>query len=393
MLCGSSRSDLDAAMSDQYQYRFLRYAPRDGSTMQMKPTRLERMHIDPWLMGLLLLAAGFGLIILYSASAQDINMVIRQAISFGLAFGVMLFLAQIPPKVYQAFSPWFYAGGMLLLIAVKAFGEVRMGAQRWLDIPGFGSVQPSEFMKLGMPMMTAWFLSRTVLPPSLPVVIGTLLLIGLPVVFIAEQPDLGTSLLVMASGIFVLFLSGLRWWIIGLFAGALAAFVPLAWMFLLHGYQKQRVLTLINPEADALGTGWNIIQSKTAIGSGGWFGKGYLNGTQSHLHFLPEGHTDFIIAAYTEEAGLFGFCLLMLLYGLIILRAMRIAFLTHDSFGRMLGGAVALSFFVYVFVNAGMVSGILPVVGVPLPFISYGGTALITLMGGFGLLMSIKTHR
>jgi rod shape determining protein RodA len=393
MLRASSHPDPTTAMSDQYQYRFLRYAPRDGSTMQMKQTRLERLHVDPWLMGLLLLAACFGLIILYSASEQDMGLVIRQAISFGLAFGVMLFLAQIPPKVYQAFSPWFYGMGMALLIAVKLFGEVRMGAQRWLDIPAIGSVQPSEFMKLGMPMMAAWFLSHRLLPPSIPTVLGTLLLIGLPALLIAEQPDLGTAVLVMASGVFVLFLSGLSWWIIGLFAAAVAAFIPIAWMFLLHGYQKQRVLTLINPEADALGTGWNIIQSKTAIGSGGWFGKGYLNGTQSHLHFLPEGHTDFIIAAYTEEFGLFGLGLLMLLYTLIILRAMRIAFLTNDSFSRLLAGAIAMSFFVYVFVNAGMVSGVLPVVGVPLPFISYGGTALITLMGGFGLLMSIKTHR
>jgi rod shape determining protein RodA len=380
-------------MSDQYQYRFLRYAPRDGSTMQMQPSRLERLHIDPWLMVLLLLAAGFGLIILYSASAQDMSMVIRQAVSFAVAFGVMIFLAQIPPKMYQAFSPWFYAGGIMLLVAVKLFGEVRMGAQRWLDIPGFGSVQPSEFMKLGMPMMAAWFLSRKVLPPSIPVIIGTLMLIGMPVLLVAEQPDLGTSLLVMASGLFVLFLAGLPWWLIGLFVGAVAAFIPIAWQFLLHGYQKQRVLTLFNPEADALGTGWNIIQSKTAIGSGGWLGKGYLNGTQSHLHFLPEGHTDFIIAAFSEEFGLFGLTLLILLYGLILLRAMQIAFQTSDGFSRLLAGAIAMSFFVYVFVNAGMVGGVLPVVGVPLPFISYGGTALITLMGGFGLLMSIRTHR
>lgn len=380
-------------MSNPYQYRFLRYAPRDGSTMQMKPTRLERLHLDPWLLFLLLCAAGLGLFILYSASAQDVGLVIKQGISFAVAFGVMFTLAQIPPKVYQAFSPWFYAGGVSLLLAVMIFGEVRMGAQRWLDIPGFGSVQPSEFMKLGMPMMTAWYLSRRVLPPSLPVVMGTLLLIGVPVLLVAEQPDLGTSLLVMASGLFVLFLAGLRWWMIGAFVGAMALFIPIAWQFLLHGYQKQRVMTLLDPEADALGTGWNIIQSKTAIGSGGLIGKGYLNGTQSHLHFLPEGHTDFVIAAYTEEFGLFGFCLLMFLYLLIIARALQIAYQAADGYSRMLAGAIALSFFVYVFVNAGMVGGILPVVGVPLPFISYGGTALITLMGGFGLLMSIRTHR
>lgn len=380
-------------MSEHYQYRFLRHAPRDGSTMQMRPTRFERLHIDIWLLFLLLLAALVGLITLYSASAQDWGLVIRQAISFGIGFIVMLTLAQIPPRIYQGFSPWFYAMGVTLLLAVMVVGEVRMGAQRWIDIPGFGSVQPSEFMKLGMPMMVAWYFSNRVLPPSIPAVIGALILILMPVILIAEQPDLGTSLVVMSTGLFVLFLAGLRWWKIGLFAGSLALIIPIMWQFVMHDYQKRRVLTLLDPEADALGSGWNIIQSKIAIGSGGWFGKGYLNGTQSHLHFLPEGHTDFVIAAFTEEFGFFGLCLLMLLYMLLIFRAFQISYLTYDNYGRLLAGAIALSFFVYVFVNMGMVGGILPVVGVPLPFISYGGTAIITLMAAFGLLMSIKTHR
>lgn len=380
-------------MSEHYQYRFLRHAPRDGTTMQMRPTRFERLHIDLWLLFLLLLAALVGLITLYSASAQDWGMVIRQAISFGIGLVVMLTLAQIPPRIYQGFSPWFYTMGLLLLLAVMLIGEVRMGARRWIGVPGFGSVQPSEFMKLGMPMMIAWFFANRVLPPSIPAVIGALLLILLPVLLIARQPDLGTSLVVMSTGVFVLFLAGLRWWKIGLAVGSLAVIVPIMWQFVMHDYQKRRVLTLFNPEADALGAGWNIIQSKIAIGSGGWFGKGYLNGTQSHLHFLPEGHTDFVIAAFTEEFGFFGLCLLMLLYMLIIFRAFQIAYLTYDNYGRLLAGAIALSFFVYVFVNMGMVGGILPVVGVPLPFISYGGTAIITLMAAFGLLMSIKTHR
>ncbi|ONG39849.1 rod shape-determining protein RodA [Alkanindiges hydrocarboniclasticus] len=380
-------------MAENPQYRFLRYAPRDGSNMQLSPTRWERMHIDPWLTGLFLLIASMGLVVLYSASAQDMGLVMRQLVSFIIGFVVMLVMAQVPPKIYQAFSPWFYASGLVLLIGVMIFGEVRMGAQRWLDIPGFGSVQPSEFMKLAMPMMTAWFLSVRPLPPTFKAVVVTLMLIGIPVLLIAEQPDLGTSLLVMASGMFVLFLSGLRWWMIGACVGALAAIIPVAWMFLLHDYQRQRVLTLIDPEADALGTGWNIIQSKTAIGSGGVFGKGYLNGTQSHLHFLPEGHTDFIIAAFSEEFGLLGVAVLMTLYCCIIFRAFQIAFRSNHNYGRLLAGAIGLSFFVYVFVNAGMVSGILPVVGVPLPFMSYGGTAIITLMAGFGLLVSIQTHR
>ncbi|TEU28645.1 rod shape-determining protein RodA [Alkanindiges illinoisensis] len=380
-------------MAENPQYRFLRYAPRDGSNMQLNPTRWERIHVDPWLTGLFLLIASMGLIVLYSASAQDTGLVIRQLVSFIIGFVVMLVMAQVPPKIYQAFSPWFYSSGLVLLVGVMVFGEVRMGAQRWLDIPGFGSVQPSEFMKLAMPMMTAWFLSARPLPPTFKAVVVTLMLIGIPVLLIAEQPDLGTSLLVMASGMFVLFLSGLRWWMIGACIGAIAAIIPLAWFFLLHDYQKQRVLTLFDPEADALGTGWNIIQSKTAIGSGGIFGKGYLNGTQSHLHFLPEGHTDFIIAAFSEEFGLLGVAVLMTLYCCIIFRAFQIAFRSNHNYGRLLAGAIGLSFFVYVFVNAGMVSGILPVVGVPLPFMSYGGTAIITLMAGFGLLVSIQTHR
>lgn len=379
-------------MAESPQYRFLRYAPRDGSTMQIKPSRWERMHIDPWLTGLLILTAGLGLVVLYSASAQDWGLVMKQLMSFGIALMIMLLMAQVPPKIYQALSPWLYGWGLLLLLAVMVFGDVRMGAQRWLDIPGFGSVQPSEFMKLAMPMMTAWFLSARPLPPSLKAVIVTLALIGVPVLLVAEQPDLGTSLLVMASGVFVLFLSGLSWWLISACGGLVAIIIPIAWQFLLHDYQRQRVLTLIDPEADALGTGWNIIQSKTAIGSGGIFGKGYLNGTQSHLHFLPEGHTDFIIAAYSEEFGLMGILVLFALYSGIIWRAFQIASRANHNYGRLLAGAIGMSFFVYVFVNAGMVSGILPVVGVPLPFMSYGGTAMITLMAGFGLLMSIHTH-
>jgi rod shape determining protein RodA len=220
-----------------------------------------------------------------------------------------------------------------------------------------------------------------------------LILIAIPAGLIARQPDLGTALLVTASGLFVIFLAGLPWWMIGSFIAAVSAFLPVAWEFLLHDYQKQRILTLIDPKADALGTGWNIIQSKTAIGSGGFMGKGYLHGTQSHLQFLPEGHTDFIIAAFSEEFGLVGVSLLLALYSALVGRALFIAYQTNDGYGRLLAGAIGMSFFVYVFVNVGMVSGILPVVGVPLPFISYGGTALITLMSGFGLLMSIRTHR
>jgi rod shape determining protein RodA len=379
-------------MSDYHHYRFLRYAPRDGTTMQMQPGRWTRMHLDPWLLGLLFIAMIFGLIVLYSASGQDVSMVTRQAISFGMAFVVMISLAQIPPKMYQAFSPWFFGFGLLLLIMVALVGQVSLGARRWL---GFGGIrfQPSEFLKLAMPMMMAWYLTNKSLPPNWRVVLTALILIAIPAGLIARQPDLGTALLVTASGLFVIFLAGLPWWMIGSFIAAVSAFLPVAWEFLLHDYQKQRILTLIDPKADALGTGWNIIQSKTAIGSGGFMGKGYLHGTQSHLQFLPEGHTDFIIAAFSEEFGLVGVSLLLALYSALVGRALFIAYQTNDGYGRLLAGAIGMSFFVYVFVNVGMVSGILPVVGVPLPFISYGGTALITLMSGFGLLMSIRTHR
>ncbi|MBP9786985.1 MAG: rod shape-determining protein RodA [Acinetobacter sp.] len=380
-------------MSPSSQYKFLRQAPRDGLSTAAHPSRWQQLHIDPWLCLFLVLNALLGLTVLYSASAQDVGLVSKQAMSFGIGFVVMFSLAQIPPKVYQAFSPYFYIFGVLSLVAVVIFGEVRMGAQRWIDIPGFGSVQPSEFMKIGMPMMIAWFLSRKALPPSLSQVVLSLMLIVVPFLLIAEQPDLGTSLLVLASGIFVLFLSGLSWQLIAAAAGVAAVIIPIAWEFLLHDYQRQRVLTLLDPEADALGTGWNIIQSKTAIGSGGFSGKGFLEGTQSHLHFLPEGHTDFIIAAYSEEFGLIGVTLLILLYCAIIFRTFQIGLQSFHNYGRLVAGAFGLSFFVYVFVNAGMVSGILPVVGVPLPFMSYGGTAIITLMSTFGLVMSIHTHR
>ena len=380
-------------MSPSSQYKFLRQAPRDGLSTATQLSRWQQLHIDPWLCLFLVLNALLGLTVLYSASAQDVGLVSKQAMSFGIGFVVMFSLAQIPPKVYQAFSPYFYIFAVLSLLAVVIFGEVRMGAQRWIDIPGFGSVQPSEFMKIGMPMMIAWFLSRKALPPSFSQVILSLVLIVIPFLLIAEQPDLGTSLLVLASGIFVLFLSGLSWRLIAAAASAVAVIIPIAWEFLLHDYQRQRVLTLFNPEADALGTGWNIIQSKTAIGSGGFSGKGFLEGTQSHLHFLPEGHTDFIIAAYSEEFGLIGVSLLILLYCAIIFRTFQIGLQSFHNYGRLVAGAFGLSFFVYVFVNAGMVSGILPVVGVPLPFMSYGGTAIITLMSTFGLVMSIHTHR
>ena len=380
-------------MTTPPQSKFLRQAPRDGLSTASLPSKWHKLHLDPWLCLYLLLTAILGLTVLYSASEQDWSLVSKQAMSFTIGFFTMLGLAQVPPKVYQSFAPFLYIVALFSLIAVKLFGEVRLGAQRWIDIPGLGSVQPSEFMKIAMPLMIAWFLARRPLPPKISQIGICLIFIGIPFILIAEQPDLGTSLLVFSSGIFVLFLSGLSWRLIAAAIGLTALIIPIAWQFLLHDYQRQRVFTLIHPEADALGTGWNIIQSETAIGSGGISGKGYLLGTQSHLHFLPEGHTDFIIAAFSEEFGLIGIIILIVLYFAIISRTFQIGLNSFHNFGRLVASSFALSFFVYVFVNAGMVSGILPVVGVPLPFMSYGGTAIITLMATFGVVMSIHTHR
>ena len=378
-------------MSSRQHYQFFRRNPHANSSKKY-PSWWLRWHIDLPLFAMLALIVSIGLIQLYSASGGNLNLVIKQAMSFVLGLAVMFVIAQIPPRIYQAVSPWLYVSIVLLLVMVALFGTVAMGARRWLTIPHVTRFQPSEFMKLAMPMMMAWFLAHTVLPPKLKHIIIALLIIAIPSALIARQPDLGTSLLVVSSGFFGLFLSGLPWWFL-IFSGvAVSIIAPFAWHFL-HDYQQQRILTLLNPEADPLGTGWNIIQSKTAIGSGGMMGKSWLQGTQAHLEFLPEGHTDFIIATYAEEFGLLGIIGLILLYSLILARCLYIATTATDSYSRLLAGAISLSFFVYVFVNAGMVSGILPVVGVPLPFVSYGGTAMLTLLTGFGMLMSIHTHK
>jgi rod shape determining protein RodA len=353
---------------------------------------LSGLHLDlPLLTGLILLC-GFGLIVLYSASGQDMAQIQRQLIRLGVAFGAMFVLAQIPTSQLRRWSPWLFGIGILLLVAVLVIGQVGKGAQRWLDL-GFFRFQPSELAKLAVPMMIAWFLAEKSLPPKWKrlVVAGTLII--LPVLLIAKQPDLGTSLLVASAGIFVLFLAGLSWRFIG---GMIITAIPSAWVLWEWGmreYQRNRVLTFLDPERDPLGTGYHIIQSKIAIGSGGLYGKGWLNGTQSHLEFLPERTTDFIFAVLAEEFGLAGIVLLLSLYLFIILRGLYIAAQAQDTYSRLLGGALTLVFFVYLMVNTGMVSGLLPVVGVPLPLVSYGGTSLVTIMAGFGILMSIHTHR
>jgi len=362
------------------------------SDYQSKTSRfLQYLHIDPVLLvGLLLLmAAGLG--ILYSASDGSVEIVQRQVVRLALAFAVMFVVAQIPQQQLYVWAPWFFALGVILLVLVLVAGDVGKGAQRWLDFYVI-RFQPSEMMKLVSPMMLAWYLSEKPFPPKVSALFISLALVIVPTALIAKQPDLGTALLVATAGFFVIFLGGIRWRVLFGAIFTMLAFIPVLWQFM-HDYQKQRVLTMLDPESDPLGSGYHIIQSKIAIGSGGLYGKGWLNGTQSQLDFLPERTTDFIYAVFAEEFGLMGAIVLLSLYAFIIIRGLHIAAHAKDSFGRLLAGSLSLTFFVYLFVNVGMVSGILPVVGVPLPLVSYGGTSMVTLMAGFGMLMSISTHR
>ena len=373
------------------QYRFLRRSLRDGRSLNEQTSRWDKLHLDPWLLLFLIINAFLGLMMVYSASNQDMSMVLRQGISFGVGFLVLFGCAQIPPKVYQAISPWFYLIAILLLILVLLVGDVRLGAKRWLTVPGIGSMQPSEFMKFAMPLMMAWYFSRQPLPPKFKHIVVALAIMFVPFVLALLQPDLAIGIVI--GGVFALFLSGMSWWLIGGTLAALAVAFPLIWTFVLQAYQKKRIMTLFDPESDALGAGWNIIQSKIAIGSGGWSGKGFLEGTQSQLGYLPEHHTDFIMSTYAEEFGFMGVFFLFSLYAAMIFRCMMISLKCFHNYGRLLAGTIGLSLFFYVFVNSGMVSGILPVTGDPLPLMSYGGTAVIALLASFGIVMSIHTHR
>lgn len=371
---------------------FLRRMPEAASAFSRRARLAERLHIDFFLLLLLLLLTVIGLTVLYSASGHNLQSVEKQGTFFMIAYATMFIVAQIPVAFVRRMAPFAYVGGVLLLLAVTIFGDISMGAQRWLQIGSF-RFQPSEIMKLAMPITIAAYLSRGFLPPRLPQILVVLGLIGLPTALIIEQPDLGTSILVATSGIMVLFFAGLLWRYIALAVAIFGASLWPIWHFMLHDYQRQRVLTMLDPTQDPLGTGWNIIQSKTAIGSGGLSGKGWMEGTQSRLDFLPEGHTDFIIAVMSEEFGLLGVIMLLTIYALIIIRGLMIAVNSQNSFGRLLAAAVSSTFFVYVFVNMGMVAGMLPVVGVPLPLISQGGTAIVALFAGFGLLMAIATEK
>jgi rod shape determining protein RodA len=374
----------------------MNYSTRQlGDLTPTNPNRRQGLlavfHIDlPLLVGLLLLC-GFGLIVLYSASGENLAQVQRQAVRIALALVVMLAVAQVSPITLRRWAPSLYGAGLVMLVAVLVFGEIGKGAQRWLDL-GIVRFQPSELVKLAVPLMIAWYLAEKRLPPSWQRLAAAAAMIIVPVLLIAKQPDLGTSLLVASAGVFVLFLAGISWRLIGALFVALAAAAPVVW-YLMRDYQRQRVLTFLDPENDPLGAGYHIIQSKIAIGSGGMYGKGWLNGTQSQLDFLPERHTDFIFAVLAEEFGLIGVLILLSLYLFIIARGLYIATRAQDTFNRLISGSLILVFFVYLFVNTGMVSGLLPVVGVPLPLVSYGGTSLVTLMAAFGMLMSIHTHR
>ena len=352
---------------------------------------LQRLHVDGILLLGLMLLSGAGLVILYSASGQSEAVMLRQLLRLAVAYATLFVVAQIPPELIQRWAPWLYGIGIALLVAVLAFGDVGKGARRWLDL-GFVRFQPSEMMKLTVPAMVAWYLADVRLPPSPGRLLVSGALILLPTLLIARQPDLGTALLIASSGFFVLFLAGISWRLLGVLGVLTASAMPVLWYFM-HDYQRQRVLTFLNPEADPLGAGYHIIQSKIAIGSGGLYGKGWLNGTQAQLEFLPERSTDFIFAVLGEEFGLLGILVVLAIYFLVLLRCLVIAVQAQDTFTRLLGGSLALTFFVYLFVNTGMVTGLLPVVGLPLPLISYGGTSMVTLMAGFGILMSIHTHR
>jgi len=348
-------------------------------------------HLDRHLLTLVAILLVIGLLTLYSAAGASLERVAAQIANISVALVLMWIAANVPLHYLSRIALPLYVLGLVLLLAVAAFGEIVNGARRWLDL-GFTRIQPSELMKIAVPLMLAWYFDRyEAVLKMRDFAVGALLVL-IPVLLIAQQPDLGTALLVTAAGFFVLFLAGLSWKILVGLTLAGGASLPFLWS-MLHDYQRQRVLTLLDPSQDPLGAGYHTIQSTIALGSGGVFGKGWLNGTQSHLDFLPERTTDFIFAVYAEEFGLFGNLVLMVLFLLVVARGLVIAANAPTLFTRLLAGAITLTFFTYAIVNMGMVSGILPIVGVPLPLISYGGTSLVTILFSFGLLMSIHTHR
>lgn len=351
----------------------------------------KSLHLDYPLLGLLLVLISFGLFILYSASSANVSIIFRQLIRLVFAGGIMVLLGFIPPHKYKIWTPWIYSVGLGLLIAVMLMGKIGKGAQRWLEL-GLFRFQPSEIMKLAVPMMAAWYFDQQSHPGRTKTIFIAALIIFIPALLIAKQPDLGTAIMVTISGLCVIFIAGIRFKVILLMSLLMSASIPVVWHFM-HDYQKQRIYTLLDPEQDPLGSGYHIIQSKIAIGSGGLMGKGWLEGSQSHLNFLPEHATDFIFAVSGEEFGFAGGFAIIVLLVLISLRSLNIASNAQTTYTRLLAGSLAMTFFLSGFVNIGMVMGIIPVVGIPLPLVSYGGTAMVTFLAYFGLLMSISSHK
>ena len=365
-------------------------ATETGHIESFRPKRFaQRYGVDPVLTLFVFVTALYGLIILYSASGQSWSMVLRQGAHVVGGLVAMVLLSQVRRDVIIRITPFLFLFSLFLLIAVLLFGTGAKGAQRWLDLPGLPRFQPSELMKLALPAMIAWWLTRHKLPPTLSQLVIAAFMIALPVALVAKQPDLGTSIIIAVSGFFTIFLAGISWRLLAALGGLCVAALPALWM-VMHDYQRTRVMTLLDPQSDPLGAGWNTIQAMTALGSGGLFGKGYAAGTQAQLKFLPESHTDFIVAVLGEEMGFLGISILLVFYALILGRCLVLTTRAEGNFGRLLSGSITLTIFVYIFVNVGMVSGVLPVVGVPLPLISYGGTSIISLLIGFGLIMSMQ---
>lgn len=352
---------------------------------------MRQLNIDGQLLGGLVLICGLGLVVLYSAVGESVDLLLQQVARLSIAIVGMFVVAQIPPDVLRHWTPWGYLLGLVLLGLVLVLGDVGQGARRWLDI-GI-RFQPSEIMKLAVPMMAAWYLHERQLPPRAGPLLIIALMVIVPTALIAIQPDLGTALLIAAAGFVVLVLAGMSVRLMALLGVLSVPGALVLWHYVMAEYQKQRVLTLLNPDSDPLGAGYNIIQSKIAIGSGGLFGKGLTNGSQAQLEFLPERQTDFIFAVMGEELGLLGVLSLLGVYLFVVGRGLYIAIQARDTYSRLLAGSISMTFFVYVFVNTAMVTGIVPVVGIPLPLVSFGGTSMVTLMAGFGILMSIHTHR
>ena len=365
----------------------------NGLRLRSEESRNHNFHLDPMLLVPLLCIVGIGLAVLYSAVHQDLSTLENQSVKLLVGFVAMTLAAWLHPRVYLRFAPVLYAIGLILLVAVFLFGTTVKGSQRWLDLPGLPRFQPSELMKVTVPLTVAWFLHDRPLPPRT-IEVGIALLVAVvPAILVMLQPDLGTAILVVSGGLLVVLLSGVRWRLV--LAGALTvvSLIPAYWYFFMNEYQKKRVFTLFDPESDPLGAGWSIIQSTTALGSGGLLGKGLFEGTQSRLEFLPESHTDFIMAVIGEELGFMGVVTLIILYVLVLARGMHIAVQSGDTFGRLAAGGLTLTFFVHVVLNIAVVSGLLPVTGAPLPLVSFGGTSAIAILVGFGIVMSIHTHR